>query len=179
MIIGSLLLIAVVLLTFLDAGASGDSGARPPQDGPTRPAGATLVRGTVTDADGPVADTLVRVTLWPEEDDTEIGEAVDLFAVEPVRTDERGRYAVLLPVADVPSEYLLNRRIANFELWLDDAGVAPLSASARWSRATGWWIDVFDDHGAAPKTIDFDLGSLTATERSADGRETWPLVEWR
>ena len=99
--------------------------------------------------------------------------------MEPVRTDDQGRYAVVLPVADVPAEYLLHRRIANFDLWLDDAGVAPLSASARYSRAAGWWVDVFDDYGAGPKTIDFDLESMTARERSADGRETWPLVEWR
>ncbi len=179
MIIGSLLLIALVLLQLLDAGASGDSRFRPSDDGPSTPAAATLVTGTVTDADGPMGNTLVRVSLWPEEDDTEVGETVDLLSVEPVRTDDQGRYAVVLPVADVPAEYLLDRRIANFDLWLEDAGVAPLSASARWSRAAGWWIDVFDDHGAAPKTIDFDLDSMTATERSADGRETWPLIEWR
>ena len=34
-------------------------------------------------------------------------------------------------VKDVPAKYLLNRRIANFKLWLDDAGVAPLLASLR------------------------------------------------
>lgn len=179
MIIGSLLLIAVVVLAFLDGGAAGDSRSQPLDEGPSAAVQGTLLTGTVTDADGPVANTRVRVSLWPAEDDAAVGEEVDIFPVKPVRTDEQGRYAVVLPVADVPARYLLSRRIANFDVWLGDAGVAPLSTSARYSRAAGWWVDVFDDHGAGPKTIDFDLGSMEATERSADGRETWPLVEWR
>jgi len=135
--------------------------------------------GTVTDADGPVADIRIRVSLWPEEDETEVGEEVDLFSVEPVRTDDQGRYVVVMPVADVPARYLLNRRIANFDVWLDDARVAPLSTSARYSQAAGWWVNVLDDHRERPKTLDFDLDSMTATEKSAGGRETWPLVDWR
>ena len=73
MIIGSLLLIALVLLQFLDSGASGDSTSQPSVDAPSTAVQGTLVMGTVTDADGPVADTRLRVSLWPEEDDTEIG----------------------------------------------------------------------------------------------------------
>lgn len=179
MIIASLLLIALVALAFLDVGARGDSSPRPSDGDPGGAVPGTLVMGTVTDADGPVADTRIQVSLWPAEDDTEIGEEVDLFPVKPVRTDEHGRYAVVLPVADVPARYLLSRRIANFDIWLGDAGVAPLSTSARYSKAASWWVDVFDDLNEGPKTIDFDLDSMTAEERSADGRETHHLVEWQ
>jgi hypothetical protein len=178
MTIASLLLVALVVLAFLDADADGGTRSRP-SDAQGGPVSGTLLMGTVTDADGPVADTRILVSLWPAEDDTEVGEDVDLFSVKPVRTDEHGRYAVVLSLADVPPRYLLSRRIANFDIWLKDAGVAPLSTSARYSRGASWWVDVFGGRHDGPKTIDFALDSMTAAERSAEGRETYHLVEWR
>ncbi len=116
--------------------------------------------------------------LWPAQDDTEVGESVALFSLEPVRTDDQGRYVVVLPLEDVPANYLTPRHIVNFDVWLSDAGVAPISTSAHHPRGASWWVDVFDERHDNPKSLDFDLDTMSATERSSDGPETWPLIEW-
>ena len=175
----SLLVIGLIGLAFLEARPSGGAKPQPSTDDRGGHAPGTLLTGSVTDARGPVAGMQVRVALWPAEDDAEVGEEVDLFSVTPARTDDEGRYAVVLPLEDVPSKYLMMRRVVNLDVWLGDAGVAPLSTSVRYSEAAGWWVDVFDERDAGPKTLDFDLDSMTATERTDGVPETWPLVEWR
>lgn len=175
----SLLLVALAAVAFMDGGGSGGTGPQPSSGDEAGPAPATLITGTVTSARGPLADMRVRVRLWPAEDDTEVGEDVALVSLEPVRTDEQGRYVVLLPLKDVPVKYLMSRGIVNFDVWLSDAGVAPISTSARHPRAASWWVDVFDERHGNPKSLDFHLESMTATEKSGGERETWPLIEWR
>ena len=176
--IASLLLIALIVIALLEGEATGRAETHR-SDAAVGPAQGTLVAGTVTGAEGPMADVEVSVTLRPAEEDVEVGQAVELHSLEPVRTDGEGRYVVALPLKDVPAQYLMSGRVVNFDVWLNDAGVGPISTSARHPRAASWWVDVFDQRHDAPKTLDFDLEAMSATEKSGDDSQRWPLIEWR
>ena len=167
---------AVVLagITVLQWGAEETSAVA--EAGPSAASGPMLLSGTVTDSGIPLAGVPLQVTLWPSNEDTEVGEQVDARDLPPVRTDEHGRYVVTLAPEDVPAKYLLPGRVLNFQVALTDPFIAPLSASARYARGGHDWVDVFGDRHAVPTTLDFDLGSMKATQTSDGETQTWDIV---
>jgi hypothetical protein len=144
---------------------------------PVMIAGPTLLSGTVTEAGTPLADVPLQVTLWPSNEDTEVGELVDTRDLPAVTTDEQGRYVVTLALEDVPAKYLLSGRVLNFNVAVTDPFMAAISASARYPRGGHDWVDVFGDKNSEPTTLDFDLGSMKATETADGESQTWDLVQ--
>lgn len=140
-----------------------------------RAPGPTLISGTVSESGRPLAGVPVQVTLLPRMNDAEVGESLDLTQLDPVLTDEQGRYVVTLALADVDPSSLLPGRALNFEVGLVDPMLNPVSTSARFPRRGSDWVDVFDDRRGEPKTLDFDLGAMKATETGAGARHRWPL----
>ncbi len=135
-----------------------------------------LLSGTVTESGTPLAGVPLQVTLWPSNEDTEVGERVDTRELPPVTTDEKGRYVVTLALEDVPAKYLLDGRVLNFDVGVTDPFIAPIGASVRYPRGGRDWVGVFGDRRSAPTTLDFDLGSMKATETGDGETQTWDLV---
>lgn len=140
-----------------------------------RAPGPTLISGTVSESGRPLVGVPVQVTMFPKTDDTEVGESFDLAELDPVLTDEQGRYVVTLPLADVDPSFLLAGRVLNFQVGVTDPMLIPVSTSARLPRRATDWVDVFDDAGGEPKTLDFDLDAMKATETGAGTKHRWPL----
>lgn len=156
---------------------SGDSTPAAPGTAPATTAvsaeGPVLVTGTVSRDGEPLPDTPVAVQIWSNED-VEVGESVDLHEVGPVRTDERGRYTVVLDREDLSAEYLVGDDIVNFDIGVTDPFIAPTSTTAEYAEE-GSWTDV--GGGTGPMTVDFDLGTMKATVTHADGsKDRWSLV---
>ncbi len=150
--------------------AAADSG---PATTPASAEGPVLVTGTVSRDGEPLPDTPVLVQIWSEED-VEVGDSVDLHEVGPVRTDEHGRYTVVLDREDLSAEYIVGDDVVNFDVGVMDPFIGPISTSAEYVE-DGSWTDV--GGGTGPMTVDFDLGTMKATVTYADGsKDRWPLV---
>jgi len=132
-----------------------------------------LVTGTVARDGKPLEGTPVAVQVWSNEG-VEVGDSVELHHVGPVRTDDQGRYTVVLDRQDLSAEYFVGDDVVNFDVGVVDPFLSPVSTSAQYA-ADGTWTDVGDSTG--PRTMDFDLGTMKATETYADGsRRRWALV---
>lgn len=136
-----------------------------------------LISGVVSESGRPLAGVPVQVRLWPSLDEAEVGERIDVKELRPVSTDAQGRYVVTLPVEDVPAKYLMSGRTMNFAVMLIDPLIAEISTSARYPRDSEWWVDAFAGRDTGPKTLDFDLGAMRATETDGDGDvQKWPIL---
>jgi hypothetical protein len=173
---GASVLAAVGLaLTGCSAGSAdaGPSTASHATEQPSEP-GPVLVTGTVSRDGGPLADIPVLVQIWSEED-IEIGESVEMHEIGPVRTDGHGRYTIVLDMADLAPRFRAGRDLVNFDVMVTDPWLAPVSTSAERTE-DGSWTDV--GGGAGPRTMDFDLATMQATETNGDGSKSrWPLTE--
>ena len=134
-----------------------------------------LISGTVSESGRLLSGVPVQVTMQPRMDDLEVGESVDLEQLDPVMTDELGRYVVRLAPADVDQAYLLPGRVLNFQVAVSDPMTNPISTSARFPRRGSDWVGVFGDRHAEPKTLDFDLSAMRATETGDGAPHRWPL----
>jgi hypothetical protein len=136
--------------------------------------GPALVTGTVSRDGEPLAGIPVLVQIWSEED-IEIGESVEMHEIGPVRTDEQGGYAIVLDMADLAPRFRAGRDFVNFDVGITEPFIGPISTSAEWTE-DGSWSDM--GGGAGPRTMDFDLGTMQATETNGDGSTSrWPLTE--
>jgi hypothetical protein len=145
--------------------------------GPTT--GDVLVQGTVRGADPSGGPTHVEVALWPQRDDTEVGERVELFQTQPVTVDAAGHWAVELDPATVSSTFLAGSpAFVNFDVMVE-AG----STSAEWS-STAWLVDdgdVWRSEGARTGdqvidvSMDLGTGQVTLTDSLGEA-ETSPLT---
>lgn len=144
-----------------------------PAASPAAEVAPALVTGTVSRDGEPLPDTPVAVQIWSNED-IEVGESVDMHEIGPVVTDEHGRYTISLDRADLAPEYLEGENLLNFDVGVTDPFIAPTSTSAEYTE-DGRWTDV--GGGTDPLTVDFDLGTMTATVTHADGTtDRWDLV---
>ncbi len=138
--------------------------------------GDLLVQGTLRGLEpGPDAAT-VRVELWPHDDDTEVGEAVDLWESEPVTVDAAGHWAVEVDPSALPSKFLSpDRPYVNFDLvvlagatgtqwsttaWLTDEGDVWRSEGATVGDRV---IDLSMDFGTRQITLTDSLGEATTS----------------
>lgn len=152
--------------------ASPSKGESPEQSGPV------LVAGTVTRNGDPVSDTPVQLQVWPEQEDTEVGDTVALKTLGPVTTDEDGRYSFALRRKDVPAEYLAGDQVVNYDVGITDPLLSPISTSSEYHPDEQVWTEVDGKAADGPKRMDFDLGTMTATEPWPDGdRRHWDLHE--
>jgi hypothetical protein len=134
-----------------------------------------LVTGTVSRDGEPLADTPVLVQIWSDED-IEVGDTVDMHEIGPVRTDAHGRYTIVLDRRDLTSEYLVGGDIVNFDVMVTDPWLGPISTSAEYAEDGRSWTDI--GGGDGPRTMDFDLGTMRATETNGDGSKSrWPLFQ--
>jgi hypothetical protein len=145
--------------------------------GPTT--GDVLVQGTVRRADPSGGPTHVQVALWPQRDDTEVGERVELFQTQPVTVDATGHWVVALDPATVSSTFRAGSpAFVNFDVMVE-AG----STSAEWS-STAWLVDdgdVWRSEGARTGdqvidvSMDLGTGQVTLTDSLGEA-ETSPLT---
>jgi hypothetical protein len=136
--------------------------------------GPVLVTGTVSRDGKPLADMPVFVQIWSEED-IEIGESVEMHEIGPVRTDQQGGYAIVLDMADLAPRFRAGRDFVNFDVGISEPFIVPVATSAEWTE-DGSWTDM--GGGPGPRTMDFDLGTMKATETHGDGSTSrWPLTE--
>jgi hypothetical protein len=167
--------LAAVCLALTGCSAAGSTDAAPsPAAHITEESAPVLVTGTVSRDGKPLADMPVFVQIWSEED-IEIGESVEMHDIGPVRTDEQGRYAIVLDMADLAPRFRAGRDFVNFDVGITEPFIVPVSTSAEWTE-DGSWTDM--GGGAGPRTMDFDLGTMKATEKHGDGSTSrWPLTE--
>ncbi len=172
-----------VLGAGLLAGCGGQvTGAEPRQTPAAEesPAGSgpVLVTGTVTRDGRPVPETPVQVQVWPEQENAEVGDAVALKTLGPVTTDQDGRYTFVLRRQDVPTEYLVGDHIVNYDVGITDPFLIPISTSSEYHPRGRVWTEVDGRVADGPKSMDFDLGTMTATEPQRHGdRQQWQLHE--
>lgn len=134
--------------------------------------GDLLVHGVVSRDGAPQPGVEVVVSLWPETDDLEVGDAVDMWSTDPVETDEDGRYGVRVDPQELSSRYFpAGREFLNF-----DVLVSSDARSTTWST-TAWLLEdsgVWRSEGSRPgdEVIDltFDLGEETVTLTDSQGR---------
>jgi hypothetical protein len=173
---GAVVLAAVVLaLTGCSTGST-DAAPSPASHATELPSehGPVLVTGTVSRDGEPLVDTPVFVQIWSEED-IEIGESVEMHEIGPVRTDAQGGYAIVLDMADLAPRFRSGRDFVNFDVGIKDPFIIPIATSAEWTE-DGSWSDM--GGGTGPRTMDFDLGTMRATETHGDGSTSrWPLTE--
>jgi hypothetical protein len=132
-----------------------------------------LVTGRVSRDGKPLPDTPVLVQIWSEED-IEVGESVEMHEIGPVRTDEQGRYTIVLDIGDLEPRFLTGDDLVNFDVMVTDPWHGPISTSAEYTADAPSWTDVGGGNG--PRTMDFDLGTMRATETNGDGSKSrWPL----
>jgi hypothetical protein len=169
-------LLAAVCLALTGCSADGSTHAGPsPAALATEEPGPVLVTGTVSRDGEPLADTPVLVQIWSEED-IEVGETVEMHEIGPVRTDEHGRYTVVLDRGRLAPRFLAGEDLVNFDVMVTDPWLGPISTSAEYSEDGRSWTDVGGGNG--PRTMDFDLGTMKATVTNGDGSKTrWPLAQ--
>jgi hypothetical protein len=132
--------------------------------------GDLLVVGTVSRDGKPVEDAEVWLSLWPDPDDTPVGEAVDTLETDVVHTDGSGRYAVRLDPDHLTSRYFpADHDFLNFELCLWDGG-----HMAQWSSTVSRvgdraWRTEGARIGDPVYDMSFDLGRPTVTTTDSLG----------
>jgi len=149
-------------------GSSGDTAKPVPTAGPET--GDLLVRGVVTRDDKPVAKAKVWLDLWPEDEDAEVGEIIDLWSSKAVTTDSDGRYGLRLDPQHLTSTYF-NGDYLNFDLHVFSSG-----KSATWSSTVTlierqlWRSDEQSLPGDPVVAMSLDLGkpSITITNSNGD-----------
>lgn len=132
---------------------------------------ASVVAHGVIEKDGePVSGAQVRLTLWPEDDDTPEGGTVDTRVEDAVTTDDDGRFVASLDPAELPSRYF-NGDYLNFDLdvW-NDTKLGHWSSTVHLVEQRFWRQDEQERVADDALSVDFDLGkNPTVTVKTLDG----------
>lgn len=134
--------------------------------------GDLLVHGVVSRDGAPQPGVEVVVSLWPETDDLEVGDAVDMWTTDPVETDEDGRYGVRVDPDELSSRYFpAGRDHLNFDVRVSsDARFTTWSTTAWLLEDSGVWRSERSRPGDEVIDLSFDLGEETVTLTDSQGR---------
>lgn len=115
-------LIALVVTILVAPGCStSDSSAPAPKDSASSEA--VFLTGTVTRGGEHVEGAQVVATLWPENDDSEVGDLIEMFDVDDAVTRADGSFTLYLDPDDVPTRYFGgDRSYVNFDFRVFDDG---------------------------------------------------------
>lgn len=149
----------------------------PAPSGPST--GLTAIQGRVTGLPAGRRAT-VHLEIWPLEDDTEVGEAVDMASTPEVTTDAEGRWSVTLDPADLDRKHFSRQRsYVNVDVSVRAGDVGTVWGVPLWFLAADgvWRSDQYAtvDDRVVDVAMDLGAGTLTATS-SVGERQTQDLL---
>lgn len=168
-----LTLIAVMTLsscTSQDAADASPDVAEPVTSGPG--SGDLLVHGVVSRDGEPQPGVEVVVSLWPETDDIEVGDTVDMWTTDPVETDQDGSYGIRVDADELSSRYFpVGQDFLNFDVMISDETLFMTWGSTAWLlEDSGVWRSERSRPGDEAIELSFDLGDEEVTLTDSQGR---------